>query len=435
MSKREVVELTWQDARAEVKQVNPELAAIIDKISPDKRYKLIKVTYHFGDLIVKDGVLQVPFINNELSAITSRDLSKNLRSALNYSTIPLSLLLTKSSEVFVQDDARIIPLNMLSPGQLFGTFETLDYIFERLSKPIWNVSAGARSIFMLPKITEASGFKRLRNRYNISLNTRLKYLNDHWHVFKQIAAHEDFPQCWTSKILFFSKEWLMIKKNDSHWFEFQRYIFQQGWYQSQYAINKIQFGLFWQLFIKAINNRNLKPTPYLADTLKHLLLIATGGAPAFRVADTSQLAAPIESLQKAFIEIYQLKAYLPTVVYPHLLDIRKDLQAVYYSLALPTLLEGTPNNNKNTTTLMLDIKDIKLLIETLLRELQPEQNLIPNIEFEYFHSDEDKYGEIQSSKLIPELDPNFLIDTQTFPDRIFCSTSSFWKGCIRISKK
>jgi hypothetical protein len=108
--------------------------------------------------------------------------------------------------------------------------------------------------------------------------------------------------------------------------------------------------------------------------------------------------------------------------------------AGYYSLAAPTLLEGSPVN-KNLTTLMLDIKNIKLMIDTILRELGQENNLIKNMQFQYFHVEDDKLGEIQSSKLIPALDPAFLQETEYFSNRSFCATSPFWRGCIKIAIK
>lgn len=432
MQSRKITELTWKEARADVIRVNPELASIIDKLNPDNNYKLIKASYLFGDYIVKDGVLQLP-IDKALTPITSNALDHTLLKELNYATIPLSLLLNKSSEIFVTEDSRIIPLNIFKPGKLFGTFETLDYIFKKGSEPIWNVSAGARSLCMLPKISEASGFKRLRANYNLFSGANLKCLSDHWYVFKEIATHEKESQPWISHILIFGKEWLIGKENDPAWFQFQRYLFEQGWRQSQYAIDKIKFGLFWQHFVRAITHRNLKPAPYLSDTVKHLLLIATGSAPAFIAADESQLAAPTQILQEAFIDIYQLNHYLPTIIHPALLAENGSRASVYYSLALPTLLEGSPQSKSNTT-LMLDIRDIKLMLETLLRAIDIKNHILSDIKFEYFHTEEDKFGEIQSSKLVPTLDDSFLTTNKYYKDRIFCATSSFWRGCIKISK-
>ena len=76
-------ELDWKDVRQSVEQVNPALAKIVNNISPNNRYKLIKATYSFGDLIIKEGQLCLPIDDKKLYA------------QLNYSSIPLSLLLKK----------------------------------------------------------------------------------------------------------------------------------------------------------------------------------------------------------------------------------------------------------------------------------------------------------------------------------------------------
>jgi hypothetical protein len=425
-------EVDWQAVRLEVKAKNPELANIIDEINPNKHYKLVKAVYSFGDLIVQNGLLYLPAQTGKLLPITDENIDKKIKEKLSYSPIPLVLLLDKSSEVFINESNRVIPLNVLNAGNLFGTFETLDFMFNQKSHPVWNVSAGARSIFMLPRITEASGFKRLRAEYGLSSDTRLKYLADHWAVFAQIANCPNFNEQWRSQALIFPKEWF-ANSQDPAWLKFQRYVFKQGWLQSQYNITKIDFGLLWQACIKAITGRNLKPVSYLSDTLKHLLAISMQSAPAFTPAGQSQLAAPINGLQQVFINTYLLKDYLPTILYPAMLNSHKNTVG-YYSLALPTLLEGSPIN-KNLSTLMLDIKYIKLMIDTALRAIGHDNDFINKIQFNYFHVEHDKLAEIQSSKIIPASDPAFLQETEYFNNRTFCATSPFWRGCIKIAIK
>src|SRR5690349_11490610 len=139
--------------------------------------------------------------------MTPPHMLQKIRSDLSYSPIPLSLLLNKNSEVFLQEAERTIPLNIIKPGQLFGTFETLDFIFNKPSSALWNVSAGARSVFMLPKINESFSIKRLRNHYHLSLDTQLKYLTQHWQIFKEISHVPTFSSPWQSEVLFFTKPW------------------------------------------------------------------------------------------------------------------------------------------------------------------------------------------------------------------------------------
>ena len=148
--------LDWSDVREAVQKVNPRLVNIIDNLKLSPQHKLIKATYAFGDLIVKEGHLCLPIQESKLYT------------QLNYSPIPLSLLLNKSSEVFVQNHDSALPLNRLQPGNFFGTFEAVNFMMHKPAASIWHVSAGARSIFMLPKISDLSGIKRLRAHYPIA---------------------------------------------------------------------------------------------------------------------------------------------------------------------------------------------------------------------------------------------------------------------------
>lgn len=426
-------ELSWEQVQAEVRHVAPELASIIDKISPSAKYKLIRATYAYGDLIVNSGVLQLPDHQGKIYPITS--LSDPLAHKLTYSPIPLFLTLEKANEVFINASSRIIPLNLFNPGSMLGLFEAMDYYFERSSTPQWSVSAGARSIIMLPKITESSGLKRLRNEFKLPASTRLKYLSDHASLFHAITKHENFTQPWENKVLFFTEDWL-TNRHDPAWCELYRYFFKNAWNQAQFAIKKMELSLTWESYVKAISSRNLKPNIYLADQLKHIISIATGMWPGFRSADDSQLVAPTRGIQQAFVNIYQLKDYLPTLMHAFYL-LNSDIRLpVYYSLFFPAILEGAPHN-ESSSTIMFDLKNIKLLLDTAIERNQDNDSsfnqVIKNTHFDYFHVEPDKMQEIQSSRLIPENDNLLLNDQKYFKNRIFCSTSPFWRGCIRIN--
>jgi hypothetical protein len=427
-------ELTWKQAREEVKQIAPELADIIDRISPNDNYKLIKATYAYGHLIVNDGILCLPDSQGKVLPINTLSKSSPIAAKLAYSPIPLFLTLEKANEVFVDTGTRIIPLNLFKPGSLLGLFESADYLFNFESKPNWSVSAGVRSIIMLAKITESSGLRRLRSEFKLPASLRLNNLADHAHVFNAIARHPNFKQAWQSKVLFFTQEWFDNHHNDPDWLALHRHFFKHTWQQAKFAISRIELSLGWETFVDAISSRKLKPTPYIADQVKHVLSIAAGRSPGFRPSNSSQLVAPTQGLQETFIDIYQLKHYFPTIMHPYTVGT-EDNQPAYYSLLFSTVLEGTPHN-ESSSTIMLDLREIKLLLDTAFERTLASQSkfsmTIKNTSFEYFHVEADKFEEIQSSKLIPEKDLTFHEITSGFQDRIFCSTSAFWRGCIRI---
>jgi len=422
----EVQLLTWREASSLIEEVNLPLARLIHELNPNDQYPLIKVNYAFGDLIVKEGVLQIPNESRKLEAISHPTINKKIQSALDYSPIPLSLILHKNSEVFLSENERTIPLNILKPGSLFGLFEVIDFLFNRKSFPSWNVSAGLRSIFMLPKVSEFFGIKRLRNHYHLPFDVELKTLNQHWQVFKQIARAPLFSPPWKNAVLFFTKPWL-AQKNQPSWMKFYHFLFEQGWAQVQYAINEVKLNPFWQECIQAIAYRRLKPTPYLIDTVKHLFTIAMGLAPGLAVT-YSEADLPRKELEEAFTKIYLLEHYFPTIFGPALLNESSGI--IYYSLAFPTLPSGLPHY-KTHSSFMSDIKIIKLIIEGLIKQYSMNA-IFQNTCFDYFHTEKDQDNEIQLSTAIPIADQSFLEKEPNFPGKHFCATSPFWRGAIRL---
>jgi ribosomal protein S27AE len=427
--------VTWDSVRQDVIKLNPELADIIDAINPGKKYKLYKAIYNYGELIVDEGIYQLPSAKGEMLPLNHPKIDRQISKSLNYSPIPLSLALNKKNEVFIQDDTRPLPLNSINPGQFFGTFESMDRFFDRFSNPIWSVSAGAKTILMLPRITEANGFKRLRASFSISSSARLKYAGDHHDIFKQLAADTAFPEQWESHVLIFSKEWFEDSLQNPNLLKFLHYIMNKAWHQAQFAIDSFKITFFWQQFVKAIARRNLKPTQYLSDTLRHLIMVASGRYPGFSVASRNGLAAPVQGLQQVFIDTYLLKSYFPTLLFSEMIFNVDHNQPVYYSLAFPTLIEGSPEE-KQTDTIMQLLKQIKMMIETVTRAPCDESSITKRAIFNYYHVEDDRLSEIESSRNIICSDGSFLADQTYYKDRCFCATSLFFRGtiAIRLSK-
>ena len=88
---------------------------------------------------------------------------------------------------------------------------------------------------------------------------------------------------------------------------------------------------------------------------------------------------------------------------------------------------------------MLDLREMKLLVETLKKfsETNPnlaEEDLIKNIKLAYFHSGKDMYQEVNSSADITITDASFLIDQANYSSRTFCASSPLFNGCIQIEQ-
>ena len=303
----------------------------------------------------------MPKKNGVLVSKDHADIPVEIKQLLDYSPIPLFMILEKSCEVFVQASNRVIPLISFFPGELLGLFESLDFLTNTPSSPIWSVSAGARSLFMLPKIAETQGINKLRKFYKLPTTLPLKEFEDQWEMFKHLSRQENFEESWTCEVVFFPKAWLKNHAN-TPWSVFHKYITMRCWRQIQYTLGHIESSIIWQSFSEAIENRNLSPRPYLVDTIKHLFAIVMGKYAAFIPADNTQLIAPTQKLQDIFINTYGIKDYYPTFMYPHHLESSPE-KPIYYSLSLPTLLDGNPEKNK-ISKIMKDLREIKLLIDT-----------------------------------------------------------------------
>lgn len=437
--KRTAEVLTWKEIRNQVISVNKELGKIIDSINPSDEYKFIKAKYLYGDLFIKNGVAQLPSSNNiDLAPVSSESIEKNIRKELSYNQTPLFLILEKDSECFIDTGSRAVPLNLFHKGSFSGTYETMDFLMGMRSKPIWNFSAGSRSIVMLPKITDKSGTQKLRMTYNIPTTVQIKQLSDHWELFKHIAQNDNFSDAWESQILFFGEKWFSNKNRSEDWQKFRNYLFGQIWKQASYVIDKFKFTICWEKFAETISLRRLHPTPYLIDHVKHLLSIIAGNFPAFRPIELSEDAAPTKGLQNAFINVYMLKQYLPTIL--HACSIRDTIlkpSYLYYSLSLPTVLEGSPLK-RTSSTIAHDLREMKLLIETLKNHLKDKSNaevnnIIKNLDIDYFHHEKDICGEIRTSSEIMKEDSSFMADMSQFPTHGFCPSSPFFSGCLRMA--
>jgi len=434
--RRDVVIASWKQLREEIRNVNQELSNIIDELDPDNSYKLIKASYLYGDMVVKDGFVHIPTSNNQLEPINSEQQDNSIRQELGYHAMPPFLVLDKCNEIFINAGNRIIPINLFSKGWLTGVYEFMDIITQQSFKYNWNFSAGSRSIFMLPKVYDSIGLNKLYSEYNIaphSLST--KNSTDHWLLFKEIAQSNNFDQNWKNQIIYFGHKWFQ-KKNDSvAWQKFRDYFIKQGWLQAQYSIAKINFALEWGKYAEIISSRRPHPKLYIVDHLRHILSIANGYYPAFKPADNSQEIAPTTGIKKAFTDIYELKDYIPTIMHTSSVTHFTHDQPVYYSLSFPTLVEGSPLK-KGSSTILVDIKQLKLLIETVRNYLICNNNssrIIQDTNFEYFHIEKDNQEEIKPSSEILAGDPYFLKDELVTKNRIFCTTSPFFRGCIRIN--
>lgn len=427
---------TWPEIRSLVHEVNPELAQIVDSIGPDDSYKLYRADYPFGATIANLGQLHIPNGLGRVVRLSDNTIDKAIRADLNYNPVPVALNLHHNAEVYVIHDSRFVPLKVFTPGEIFGVWELLDPPTFKLQAQNWSFSAGARSLFMVPKITESTSHAKLRQKYSLRPFTP-KGLLDHQQIFSTIANHPNFSESWQNSILFFGRNWVshLSDPPESPWYKLNYFWLRQAWLQSLNWRNQLSFELIWQSLAQQVEQRNLKPRRYIIDTVKHLITVGTGTAPAFAPAIDNQ-SAPVQGLQSVYVNDYHLKNYLPTIMEPRHLNTNKPGDQVYYSLQSPTLLTYS-SHHINTRSILQDLRDLKFLIDILMEKLESDKApilaLVKNLNFEFFHSEVDTYGEILSSNDMVDGDPQLSYTQDDYPDRRFAETGPFVRGCIRLS--
>lgn len=438
MAIKQLQKVYWQDVRKAFTKINPKLLEIIDTISPDKKFPLLKITYSFGEKILEDGrfiLLDSVDNNAALDNLLKEQKLSDMHSLFGYSPIPLGAFLNKTCEVFVEIQDRIIPVFVLAAGDLLGIFETLDVLCGVKSTPLWNIRAGARSAFMLPKINNALWHKKLIKHFNVNVRAP-KNLEEQWNVFHAIANSKVAKSDWACEVIFFPKIWIdHLQDKSEGWTRLREHLFQACWTQASSMIEK-SFSFLWQQFSLSTIRRNYKPRIYITDTIRHLISITMGFVPGF-IPSQNENSAPINLIKTAYHDIYNLP-YAPTMMEPSLLHQADS--SVYYSLGYPTLLEGHPEVSNIYNTIS-DLKEIKTLIENMFRYCQTNSgnvkafsSIAPKINFDYFHKAQDIQGEIKTTEEIITVDSAFAETNNTFKDKGFCTTAPFFNGCIRIKK-
>lgn len=330
-----------------------------------------------------------------------------------------------------------MPSAFYTKGSLVSTWEILEGQHSYQGGPLWNISAGARTICMLPKITERTGNEHLRRKYQFQLSLANNSLSNHWSIFRTIATHKNFSQVhWRSKIIYFSKDWF-DHTGDKAWAPFYQYMLTKAWQDPIFKRNQFVLDLAFYLVQK---DRNLKPNPYLADTVRHLIQLGTGNIPGLMPA-IDDSAAPIKGLQEAYIEDYGLKKS-PVIMHSHHFSLPKN-KPIYYSLQLPTTAAFSTRSSKIYSK-MSDMRELKRLMSIFFSEIARSQmeskknqlaNLAQDVAYNFYHCEEDQQGEILNSSKIVDLDPDFYNTPFRIEGLNFADFAPFFRGCISISKK
>ncbi len=427
-------QLAWHQVRQEVHAVNPELATIIDDISPGDDLPLFKAIYPYGSNILKRGVLQLHNSFNELVPWDSPTISSFVQKSLgyNFGTNPVSLLLAKTVEIFFVFDNKTIPLyGLMPPGSVFSTWKVLSVAPSHGPAFLWNMTAGARSIVMLPPIAERAAHTKLCKQLRMNIS-KPETLLSQWQVFKEVINSDYSETHWSTEILLFGGQWFehLLDDRFSH---FQRYLYYKAWEGS----NHFRHQFIWDLiFSLAQQQKHIKFDPYIINTVEHLLMISIGVMPGFGPA-VNDNAAPVSKLQAVYREIYGLKKYAPIMFHLQQFDMNQADQHVYYSLGYPTTMRFSPRNTKITTRLN-DLTSIKLAMQKYLQALSSSDYNIAHtqlsklpqlVDYEYYHNTENNYN-IKPCQDI--LNNDKILKTLVDDEGRLATNSPFLQGSIQL---
>lgn len=433
-----IKKIPWDACRQSFFAANVSLAEIIDALSPDDQYPFWQVEYPYG-AVIDNGQFYYPTESGQLVLLDDARLSQELKNDFQYagSETPAGIVLNNSIELFIETSDRVIPQALFQPGDVFGLWGRLDPQPIYHPSPLMSGTAGARSIFMIPNISDLTYHKKLRNDFNVKQRPP-KNLLEQWSIFTALTNQSSECASWRCKVLLLSGKWIDKIKHDSAFRALYIYFLEQAWRNSAYWRNKV----YYDFLVSCVQeSRNLKPNPYLVDTMKYLMAIAIGATPGF-VVSRNNIAAPIDYIQKVYVHSYGLKKYTPTLMHPGYFTLQTTSHPAYYSLQHPTTLEFSPRSRKISNTLY-DLSELKHILDIFLHEVSMKRlkvehgimgNVAEEIAFDFFHSKPDRYGDIQLTKSMAVTDPAL---TQCHIDGAshqFADTGTFVRGCVRIAR-
>ncbi len=426
-----IKKIEWQEVSSRVRLTNPTVATAIDALAQKSLPPLYLVHYPFGALLVQKGTLQIPH-EGRLHPIDHPNIPQDLAADLSYSKLPMFMNMNKTAEVFLPFDTRTYPLHLFTPGKLLGIWPLFDGpSFSGLHSSMWSMAAGARTLFMLPKAMDYGSHSKMQRHLHLDEAYPPHNLFDQGPLFANIANSAKMQCNWQCETLLFSKGWAE-KLLTPEWEHLHHVLLQQEWTDSIVLRNHLSIDMAWQVLAHAQAQTRLKPNSYVIDTVKHLTNIATNAVPGFAPLTAKDDAiAPITIIQQAYLEYYQLKQYIPTILAPAYLQERPSL---YYSFLHPTLLSLSPNHNFRNT--LEDERNIKLMLELFqgkLAQIPDCQYLLPkNLHFDFFHFEADEVHHIHPVIDLAKIDP--LLSSFSDPEFTFAENGPFIRACVRIHR-
>ncbi len=412
----EITELAWKDIKHRVAQIQPTLYAVIDALSPPDHFKLYLARYGYGKKIIDNGKVVLPS-----------------HPSLNYSSVPITLILDKHCELFHETNDAIASLAVLKPGKIIGAQDLLESDKLPFFTQGFNLTSGARSIFMLPRISDANGHARLKKAFSIDAPLP-KNLQHEWQTFSQLAAQGDKESPWQSEVLFFGKQWFDHIKDDKDWLKLRLFLIENAWLEAKNSFAQLSHNFMWESLGAELAKAHLKIEPYLLETAKYVVSLCLGAGVGFKIADTSEHSAPTNFIQQAYLEYYGLKSYAPLMMVPGYYEHSQG--KIYYSLQFPNSLISVPRlkNSSNVISMLRELKTIFQFLKN--QQLDPTMYAyIKQFSFDFYHSGADPADGIYYGGDVWKTDKMIQSSLQSFLGRRFPDAASFFRGAIGVGSE
>lgn len=257
-------------------------------------------------------------------------------------------------------------------------------------------------------------------------------LLDQRDVFEKISKRQ-YRDKWYVDVLFFTKEWF-TQENEKALEPFKLFLYRQGWGSTTFLRDSLSFKFE---VSSILAEQELKPNPYIIDTIDHLYAIGYGYHPGFSAADND--AAPLDFFNEVLLEIYGVEN-VPIFFGAQYFDIAKDLPT-YYSLYLPTLIDFSPRSRKASK--VVDIVELHDVIRQISSYEGVSSGKYEAVEYwsrmaklNFYHTHQlDKYQMLQPTSEMPNHDSKLKNSLEKYPYLPFGDSSSFLRGCVRIGTK
>ncbi|MBU0456285.1 MAG: hypothetical protein KKA99_05895 [Gammaproteobacteria bacterium] len=431
-----IEELTWESARKYTAKSNPDLFKVMEAIDPSDKYTFLRVRYPFGEIIMQDDAVYLP-MEHQSVPLFDPSVPDKLKDKLGYRSIPFGFITKNSVDIYLETDGLVFSVELSGPdkGIEIGIFEYFGLT------ACYSVSSGARSLFMIPKISEARHHKKLMREYQITCAPP-KNIFKQWQVFKALYNSPSFNTQWESEIIYLTKPWdeglKKYKKKSQAWAALEAYLYRKIYEHSEIGRRKTILEILWLKVVSILREEGFRPDIYAIDTFKHLVHLFLGDRAGYRpFIDDS--GGPITEFQKIYVETYGLDQ-IPTMMGPALFSFEKNVP-VYYSMQSPTMLSPNPYV-RQVQTIIEEMRELMMIKSSLSHDFgnikinnMKVHELVSLMKLDFFHGELFSYGkDIRPTSEIPLSDKDFLYSPLQSDRLKFAESGSFIRGCVKIAR-